>query len=87
MDASTAERFLCGLAGELAPDMFKTELTISASGWPELIIVNRSAGRLSERVRVRNGAFQWSWEQAIAPVGEHILAARRIARVLATVEG
>ncbi|GAA4242601.1 hypothetical protein GCM10022254_76190 [Actinomadura meridiana] len=87
MDTNAAEQYLSELAGELDPETFRTQLIRAAGDWPELTVTNRKAARLSERVKVLEGYYQWSWGQTIAPVGERAVAARRVSRVLAIVEG
>lgn len=87
MDDSTAEKHLADLAQELDPAVFRTKLIRSAGDWPELTITNRTAARLTERVKISDGHYMWSWGQVIAPVTEPALAARRVSMVLAVVGG
>lgn len=87
MDTSAVEQHLSELAGELDPETFRTKLIRAAGDWPELTVTNRTAARLSERVKVRDGEYLWSWGQVIAPVTERALAARRVSSVLAIVAG
>ncbi|MDL4815976.1 hypothetical protein [Actinomadura opuntiae] len=86
MDTPVAEQHLTELAAELDQETFRTQMIEVASGRLELIITNRTAARLSERVKVVADDFVWSWGQVIAPITEHALAARRVSMVLAVVE-
>ncbi|MFA1538582.1 hypothetical protein [Actinomadura monticuli] len=81
------EERLAGLARLLDPGVFKTQMSLSGTGQPELRIINRTARQLSESVGVSGEEYVWSWGQVIALVTVPELAAQRISRVLATEEG
>ncbi|MFD0690965.1 hypothetical protein [Actinomadura fibrosa] len=87
MNLAVDEQHLSELAAELDAETFKTSLSCGNDHTPELKVVNRSSGRLSERIKVCDGHYMWSWNERIAPVTERALAARRVSNVLGSVGG
>lgn len=74
------------LAADLDSQTFMTRMDADSAARPELVITNRFAVQLSERVGVRGNFYFWSWGDPLAPLSDRPLAVRRITAVLAAVE-
>ena len=69
------------LAAALSPHDFATTL-ITGDGRQARLTVTSRHTPLSEEITAGGRAYQWSWAEAIAPLTDPCLAARRITRVL-----
>ncbi|MFI6517720.1 hypothetical protein ACIBF1_19340 [Spirillospora sp. NPDC050679] len=86
MDTAQQRAHLAEPAHDLEARSFRTELRQTPGG-PELVVTHPQVARLTEQIHVEDGTFRWSRGQAIAPVGDKLLAIRHVARVLSAVEG
>jgi hypothetical protein len=74
------------LAAALSPRDFATTL-VTGNGRPARLTVASRHTPLSEEITAARHAYRWSWAEPIAPLGDPLTAARRIARMLGSSRG
>ena len=72
------------LGAELAARGYRTAVQTPQGQLPHLVVVNRSASVLAEKVYVQGQSFWWSWAERITGREDVAGAAEMLARVLRT---